>query len=465
MKLSLETLARVRGFAALFCGICFVWLSCGGLAAAAPYTPPSTNRVTGSFNADWLYLQGDPSGAQAVGFDDTAWAFVGLPHTTKLVTPEDSLAYIGVSWYRKHFTVPTTEQGRKVFIGFGAAMQVADVWVNGVAVVHHVGGYTPFTADVTSLVNYGTADNVIAVRLDSTPNANWAPGKSGVDFQYHGGLYRDVTLTVTDPLHVTDAVYANQVASGGIFVTEPTVTAASATLNVQTHVFNEAAAAVAATVLSTLVDASGNVVQTASSTVSIPAGSSTAVAQTLTVASPNLWHPYNPYLYTLHTVIQNGTANVDYVKTTVGIRRIQWTNAGGLTINGSPFKAHGADYHQDIYLLGNAMPSEAVYNDVQRIKNAGMDFVRGSHYPHNPAFYDACDQLGVLVMDSITGWQNYNDTTAFRNNTYQECQDMIRRDRNHPCVVVWETSLNESYYTTAWAQTIYGLAHAEYPGD
>ena len=465
MKPPLEMLAQVRASAALFCGICLVWLSCGGLASAAPYNPPSTNRVTGSFNADWLYLQGDPSGAQAVGFDDTAWAFVGLPHTTKLVTPEDSLAYIGVSWYRKHFTVPTTDQGRKVFIQFGAAMQVADVWVNGVTVVHHEGGYTPFTADVTSLVNYGTADNVIAVRLDSTPNANWAPGKSGVDFQYHGGLYRDVTLTVTDPLHVTDAVYANQVASGGVFVTEPTVTAASATLNVQTHVFNEAAATQAATVLSTLVDANGNVVQTAASTVSIPAGSSTAVAQTLTVASPNLWHPYNPYLYTLHTVIQNGTANVDYVKTTVGIRRIQWTHAGGLTINGSPFKAHGADYHQDIYLLGNAMPSEAIYNDVQRIKNAGMDFVRGSHYPHNPAFYDACDQLGVLVMDSITGWQNYNDTTAFKNNTYQECQDMIRRDRNHPCVVVWETSLNESSYTTAWAQTIHGLAHAEYPGD
>ncbi len=465
MKMFLETPARIRGSSALFGSLCFFLLSCAGFVSAAAYNPPATNRVVGNFNADWQYIKGDVSGAQAPGFDDTGWTFVALPHTTKQVTPEDTLAYEGVSWYRKHFTVSATYQGRKVFIEFGAAMQVADVWVNGTQVVHHEGGYAPFTADVTSLVNYGTADNVIAVRLDSSPNANWAPGKDGVDFQYHGGLYRNVTLTVTDPLHVTNAVYANQVASGGVFVTTPAATATSATVNVQTHVFNEAAAAKTVTVLSTLVDANGNVVQTASSTASLPAAASTAVAQSLTVASPNLWHPYTPYLYTLYTVVQDGTTNVDLVQTPVGIRRIQWTHAGGLTINGSRFYAHGADYHQDIYLLGNAMPSQAIYNDVKRIKNAGMDFIRGSHYPHDPAFYDACDQLGVLVMDSITGWQNFNDTTAFKNNTYQECQDMIRRDRNHPCVVVWETSLNETNYTTAWAQTIQGLAHAEYPGD
>ena len=99
------------------------------------------------------------------------------------------------------------------------------------------------------------------------------------------------------------------------------------------------------------------------------------------------------------------------------------------------------------------------------MKNAGLDFVRGSHYPHNPAFYSACDQLGMLVMDSITGWQNYNNDTTFQNNTFQECRDLIHRDRNHPCVVVWETSLNESNYTTAWASAIQAVAHAEYPGN
>ena len=279
----------------------------------------------------------------------------------------------------------------------------------------------------------------------------------------------DCTVTskmdVTDPLHVTDAVYANRPAGGGIFVTYPSVTSGSATVNVLTDVLNENGSAQSVTLISILTDAGGNVVQAATNTVSIPAGADYTFNQNLVVTSPNLWGPFNPYLYSLNTVVQEGAAPVDYLKTQIGIRTIQWTHNNGLLINGVQFIARGANFHQDIYGQGNAMPDRTVYYDVKRLKDAGFDFVRCCHYPHNTAFYDACDQLGVLAMDPVPGWQFYNDTTTFKTNTYQDCEDMIRRDRNHPSVVLWETSLNESSYTTAWASNMQAIAHAEYPGN
>jgi fibronectin type 3 domain-containing protein len=429
------------------------------------FVPPASNRLQIDFNAGWLYVQGDVSNAQLQAFGDGTWASVGLPHTTKFVSPENPAAYLGVSWYRKHLTVPNTYAGRKIFIEFGAAMQAASVYINGTLVVQHNGGYTPFTADATALLNYGGADNVIAVRLDSTPNSNFAPGNSDPDFQYHGGLYRDVNLIISDPLHVTDAVYANKVAGGGIFVTYPSVNHGAATVNVLTDVLNENGTAESATLISTLTDENSNIVATVTNSVSIPAGTDNSFNQNLTVSSPQLWNPYNPYLYTLHTVVEEGAATVDYLETRIGIRTIQWTHSNGLVINGASFRARGANFHQDIYGEGNARPDRTTYYDVKRFKEAGFDFVRSCHYPHDPSFYDACDELGVLVMDSQPGWQFFNNTTTFINNTFQDCRDMIRRDRNHPSVVLWETSLNESSYTTPWAANEQAIAHGEFPGN
>jgi hypothetical protein len=452
----------------LFCArfnLIILFLTATDPVFADIFVPPASNRLQIDFNAGWLYVQGDVSNAQLQAVGDGAWTSVGLPHTTKYVSPENPTAYLGVSWYRKHFMVPNTYAGRKIFIEFGAAMQSASVYINGTLVTQHIGGYMSFTVDATSLLNVGGGDNVIAVRLDSTPNSNFAPGNSDPDFQYHGGLYRNVKIIVSDSLHVTDAVYASKVAGGGIFVTYPSVNSGSATVNVLTDVLNENGSAQSATVISNLTDENSNIVATAASTVSIPTGTDNSFNQNLVVSTPQLWNPYNPYLYTLHTVVQEGAATVDYLETKIGIRTIQWTHNNGLVINGASFYGRGANFHQDIYGEGNARPDRTTYYDVKRFKNAGFDFVRGCHYPHNTAFYDACDQLGVLVMDSQSGWQYFNNTALFINNTYQDCRDMIRRDRNHPSVVLWETSLNESYYTTSWATNEQAIAHVEYPGN
>ena len=434
------------------------------VAASTPL-PPLGGRLELNFNLDWKYSEGDAKGAELKTFDDSAWTYVDLPHSTTFVTPEKPFAYIGVSWYRKHFAVPAADKGRKVFLEFEAAMQAADVWVNGVKKIRHEGGYTPFTIDITDDAIYGGADNLIAVRVDSTANPDWAPGRPVIDFQYYGGLYRDVRMYVTDRLHVTDAVFAGKAAGGGVFVTYPAVSRSSATVNIQTNVLNEDGTSRSATLVSEIVDADGNTVGSATATAVIPAGAEYNFVQTVTVTNPKLWHPYTPNLYTLRTTVKDEAETADTYQTTIGIRRIEWSHDGGLIINGGRFKAIGVNMHQAIYGLGNAVPNQSIYYDVKRIKDAGLNFIRGSHYPHDPAFYDACDELGILVLDAQTGWQFYADTPAFKANTYQELRDMIRRDRNHPSVVAWEASLNESNFTDAWAQEANRIVHEEYPGD
>jgi beta-galactosidase/beta-glucuronidase len=186
-------------------------------------------------------------------------------------------------------------------------------------------------------------------------------------------------------------------------------------------------------------------------TVAVAPGKGHDFLQDITITNPKLWDPNHPNLYTLDSKVKEGTNVVDDLPTRIGIRRIAWTHDGGLSINGVRYPLPGVNMHQEIYGLGDAVPDQAIYYDVKRIKDAGLDFIRGSHYPHSPAFYDACDELGIVVLDAQTGWQQYNDTPAFNANTFQELRDMIRRDRNHPSVVAWEASLNESNYTAAWA--------------
>jgi hypothetical protein len=436
----------------------------GPITANTPL-PPLGDRLELNFNPDWKYAAGDASGAEEAAFNDSGWGTVNLPHSTKFVTPEDPEAYLGVSWYRKHFAVDAAYRGRKVCIEFGAAMQSADVWVNGVKKLRHVGGYTPFTVDVSGEVSYGGADNLIAVKIDSRANPDWAPGQPVIDFQYYGGLYRDVRMIVTNKLHVTDAVYAGKTAGGGVFVTYPEVSSDSATVNVRTNVINEDGVPRTATLVSEIADAGGAVAGSASAKTVIPPNADYDFIQSIAIQNPKLWHPDSPNLYTLVTTVKEGGDVVDGYRTRIGIRRIEWSHGGGLIINGSRYKAQGVNMHSQIYGLGNAVPARSIYYDVKRIKEGGMNFIRGSHYPHDPAFYDACDELGILVMDAMTGWQFYSDTQVFRDNTYQELRDLIRRDRNHPSVVAWEASLNESNFTDAWAQKANRIVHEEYPGD
>jgi beta-galactosidase len=438
------------------------WLA----GALYPYTPEESQREKISFNMGWKFYRGDISGDAAKGssYNDSSWQSVNVPHAP-VITPL-RVQWPGppseeTNWYRKHFTIDNAFLDNKIFIEFEGADQTSDVWINGTHLLTNYGAYLPFTVDITDHVTFGGADNVIAVKVDERQD-NDIPAYG--QWLSSGGLYRDVWMHVNDKLHVTDAVYADMVAGGGLFVTYPQVTAAQASVQIKTHIINEYPTSKSCTLKSYIVDDNNMVVAEVSDTQAIAASGDFTFTQMATVMSPALWHPDHPNLYTLYTQVYDGSGIADIYKTRIGIRRISFSLAGGFSINGEPLTLRGANRVQDYPYLGWAMGNLGQRRDAELLKEAGFDYIRTSHYPQDVSFMDACDELGIVVMDEIPGFQ-YVGGSLFKSRSYQNMRDMIRRDRNHPCVIAWELSLNETNFDTTYAQTAMDTGHAEYPGD
>jgi len=444
------------------------------VASATSAVSYSAGRIRSSFNSGWKFHRGDTPGDAAAGtaYDDSSWEDVELPHNPPMNPPDPDPArpkwpnysYEGVSWYRKRFVLDSTYQGGKLFLEFEAVNTVADVWVNGIHLTTHCGGYLPFTVDLTSVAEFGGAENVVAVKADNTDNPNIPVGNAG--WLNWGGIYRDVNLLVTDRLHITDPVFADEVAGGGIFVTYPEVDETAATVHVKTHVLNENGSAVSCTVKNSVLDAEGT--EVAGDTTSAQSVSGTAAhtfAQTMVIGDPRLWHPDHPHLYTLVTEVFEGDTRVDTDRTRIGIRSIEFSKPAGFKINGKTLRFMGANRMQDFPYVGYAMPNSGQRRDAILLKEAGFQFIRTSQYPHDPAFLDACDELGLIVMAPIPGFQHIGDP-GFIDISYQNMRDLIRRDRNRPSVVLWELSLNETWWTDPdYSQDAVNIGHEEYPGD
>ena len=420
------------------------------------------------FNNQWRFVRADLPQAQAAGFDDRAWETVTLPHTAHteaLVTGGSARQWQGVCWYRKTFELPPETRDQEIILRFDGAMNAAEIWVNGQSAGKFMGGYLPYVMDISKLARSGET-NIVAVRLDNCDNPLTGPKLLvDLDFNLYGGLYRNASLTFKNKLHITDPMMADQTAGGGVFVTFPAVSREQATVNIRTQVKNDDAAPRTFVVKTSLLDAKGLVVGLVQSTPeTLAAGTSREVTQDIQVANPKLWSPQSPSLYQVHSEVLEQGSVVDREQTRIGIRRIQITK-DGFWINGEKMFLRGANRHQEYPYLGNALSDDAQYRDALKIKEAGFDYLRLSHYPQSPAFLDACDELGLVVMDSLMGWQYFNRDPAFAELKYQECRQMIRRDRNHPCVILWEVSLNESDMPRSFIERANAIAHEEYPGD
>ncbi len=275
----------------------------------------STGRQVQNFNQSWKFKRADVSGAEATGFDDSSWGNVGLPHSFGLPYFMANKFYVGYGWYRKHFTVPSSWSGKSVFLEFQAAFDQAQIYVNGKQVGQHIGGYNGFPIDVTSAIK--TGDNVVAVRLNNNWNAQLPPLTG--DHTFQGGLYRNVSLVVTDPLHVTWY---------GTWVTTPTLatnSGSSSTVQIKTEVQNSRSAAVNATLKTDIVDSTGKVVTTISSQQQIAAGATVTFDQTTpAVSSPSLWHPDHPTMYRALSYLSDATGTVDTFTTPFGFRWFSW---------------------------------------------------------------------------------------------------------------------------------------------
>lgn len=400
------------------------------------------------------------------------WEQVNLPHTP-FVEPLVVLhQWQGICYYRKQLNISRKEIDKQLWLEFEGAMHLADVWVNGQHLTQHSGGYTPFVADVTGMLHADRA-NEILVRLDNRNNPLIPPGKplETLDFCYYGGLYRDVNLIVKQPVHITHPIMADEVPGGGVFVTYPRVSELEAEVKVKTQVSNKTGIQKHLTIRHTLYEWSkkkggcGKKVASVESPLVLAAGTTLHHTQQFAVNNPKLWYPDSPALYVLRTEVMDGREVTDCENTRIGIRRIEMTREKGFVINGKPLILEGSNRHQEYPYVGNAISDQAQYRDMYQIRNNGFNTVRLGHYPQDPSVLEACDELGLLVIEPIPGWQFFNKAQGFINHTYKDIRDLIRRDRNHPSIIMWETTLNESWPPKNWKNQAVQTAHEEFPGD
>ncbi len=421
------------------------------------------NSGSENLNADWQFVRIDSSAhIDSMAFAEGRFSSaenVNLPHTPRFEPEVVNDQWQGICYYRRELTLTADDLRRNLFLRFDAAMNEAVVYVNGQEATRHLGGYLPFSVKLNTYVKEGT--NIIVVRLDNRDNAITGPKPLKIlDFNTYGGLYRSVWLEKRNDVYITDA---NYVASGdaGIYFRTVGIDEKSAATEVQTNVANESADDVEVMVLNSLVSAEGTVVARQSSKQIVKGASAATFAHNLDFRNPKLWSPHCPYLYSLQTSVFVDGRLTDFRELNVGVRTIE-VSAKGLRINGKERFLRGVNRHQEYPYIGYALSDEAQWRDARLIKEAGFDYVRCSHYPPSPAFLDACDKIGILVLDAILGWQYFGDE-AFEQHSLDDCHQLLRRDRNHACILAWELSINETRMPSSFTSKIAGIRDTEAP--
>lgn len=428
-------------------------------------------RTVENFNFGWRFYKGSVENGQAVDFDDSQWEAATVPHGLEIL-PENASGcrnYQGEAWYRKQFSIDRAKGDEKLFIYFEAVMGKSKVWVNGELVSEFYGGYLPFAADITDVVRYDGEPNIVAVLANNSDDENYPPGKAqaNLDFSYLGGIYRDVYLMTSSPLHVTMPQLSERVAGGGVFVTTTKAEDQSAQINIRSEIANSSNKKATITLKSTLETLDGKAIKTLSKKSSIAPNATVEINQLMSVDGVELWHPDRPTLHYIKTEVWCGERLCDQFRTRFGIRTIEMAGAVGMKINGEVYdsKIIGANRHQDYVYVGNALPNSGQWRDALLLRQGGCAIVRAAHYPQDDAFYDACDELGLLTTTASPGWQFFNKVNPlFEQRIYDDVRRLVRKDRNRPSIIMWETALNET-----WAQPIellenmHKIAHEEYP--
>lgn len=385
-----------------------------------------------NFNAGWLFSKGDLQGAEQFDYDDTGWQSVRLPHDWAQVGPFSNkynartggLPVHGVAWYRKHFTVYEAMKGKQVAVEFDGAMSEAQVFLNGKKVGYRPYGYIGFELDLTPYIKFG-AENVLAVRLHPKDLAmRWYPG---------AGLYRNVRIKYNNPVHIPQ---------WGTYITTPEVDGAKAELVVRTAVKNSSEEKAGVVLRTTILDAQGTEVARAENELSIPGKVADTLHQSIEVKNPQLWDLDNPVRYTaVSEIYQNGVL-VDRYQTRFGIRTIEFTPNNGFLLNGKRVSLQGVCMHHDLGPLGAAVNYRARERQMEIMKSMGANALRTSHNPPEPEWLDICDRLGILVIvEAFDEWKIgkvENGYHRFFDEWHErDLRDMIRRDRNHPSVIMW----------------------------
>ena len=456
--------------------ILFVWLSLSLWAARQPefstagfFRLDNSGREVYSMNPAWRFHKGAMEGAETKEFNDKDWTVVSLPDGIEYLPTEASgcINYQGEVWYRKHFMPDAALKGKKLFLHFEAIMGKSKVFVNGKLLTEHFGGYLPVIVDVTDVLDWN-GDNVIAVWADNSDDPSYPPGKAQdvLDYTYFGGIYRDCWLIAHNNVFITDPNYENEVAGGGLFVAFGKVSDALAEVQLKIHVRNATKNPFSGRVEYMLLQPDGTEVARLSDKIQVKAGRATTVSDRMPVKQPMLWTPSTPTLYNLLVRVLDKEGNViDGYRRRIGIRSIEFKGKDGFFLNGRPYGKPliGANRHQDFAVVGNAVANSIHWRDARKLKDVGMEIIRNAHCPQDPAFMDACDELGLFVIVNTPGWQFWNDAPEFAQRVYSDIRNVVRRDRNHPSVWLWEPILNETWYPADFAKNPRDIVDAEYP--
>jgi beta-galactosidase len=416
---------------------------------------------TVSFDQGWRFLKADTSGAEKPEFDDSSWRTIDLPHDWSIedLPGQNNDSVIGpfsrksigkmatgytvggTGWYRKTFVIDKSDTGKEAYLQFDGVYMNPDIWVNGKHVGNHPYGYTSFYYDITPYLNPPGEKNIVAVQVKNEGiNSRWYSGS---------GIYRHTWLTIVNPVHVS---------TWGTYITTPEVSDKNATVEIITNVTNSGKDDAPVTVKVQLLDPSGIIVNTGETESTVTTGNSDDIKQSLDIMNPELWSPENPNLYQARITLLTDNKESDIYTTTFGIRSIHFDAKSGFTLNGKSIKLKGGCFHHDNGPLGAAAIDRAEDRKIELLKKAGFNAIRCSHNPPSPRLLDACDRLGMLVIDeAFDMWEQskmammgqllgaggddkivVDDYSKFFKEWWQrDIRSMVVRDRNHPSIIMW----------------------------
>ncbi len=438
---------------------------------SAPKGTVVSARMVEDFDFDWRFSKGEFPSAAMPAFDDSGWRHVNVPHDWSIEGPfsadygsGNGYAPGGLGWYRKHFQLDPDKKGMAVVIEFDGIYDYSEVWLNGVFVGARPYGYSSFAYDLTPYLKFGPDENVIAVRVDHSRYADsrWYTGS---------GIYRHVRLCVTDPLHI---------GHWGIYVTTPKVTTDEAVVRIETTVENYSNREKTFSIQSDILGPDGGVAASLATTKTAGKGTSQTVVQKIKIGRPQLWSPDSPTRYTLRSRLSAGATVVDETTTAFGIRTAVFDPDKGFLLNGQPLKLRGVCIHHDAGCLGAAVPEKVLERRLRLLKEIGVNAIRTSHNPPAPELLDLCDRLGLLVKDEafdeftpsknkwVSGWNvgvpsRFGYAEMFDQWSVTDIQDMVRRDRNHPCVILWSIGNEIDYANDPFTDPVLGADYK--PGN
>lgn len=395
--------------------------------------PVMAERERHTINDGWKFHRGDVGQeVMAVGYDDSGWERVNIPHTWNTEAYVVKNYYKGIGWYRKLFMVSPQWKDCQVFLHMEGASKEAKVFVNEKEVGHHIGGYTASTFDITSFIECGET-NTLAIQVD---NSSMDIVPISADFTFFGGIYRDVWLTATAKQHI----HLTNMGSEGIFIHTPTVNEQEGTIAIRTEVKNDAAVPSNLELRHDIYTPDGALAQTFSQRLKLKAGELISVdMESKPVSHPMLWTPETPHLYKVVTSLidRKTKAVLDCSEQSTGFRWYHFDAAKGFFLNGKPYKLHGVCRHQDQKPIGPAMFDEMHRRDFMLMKEMGTNFIRISHYPQDKALLEMCDKVGMLAWEEIPTVDVVTESPTYADNCEWNLREMIRQHYNHPSIILW----------------------------